>query len=129
MFLLTNNKNCYYLTIAVWNKIQTIFLCLKVKFCVFSRTGVIKNYFILRLTFLISCTLSSGLFPLLDSDSDTDSCTMQDLFRFGLWSPDWNVCNRDGDLSLGQGSESEFKSVETCSASELEFKSVETCSA
>ena len=79
LFLLTNNKNCYYLTIALWNKIQTISLCLKVKFCVFSRTGVIKIYFILRLTFLISCTLSSGLFPLLDSDSDTDSCTMQDL--------------------------------------------------
>ena len=25
-------------------------------------------------------------------------------FRFRLWSPDWNVCNRDRDLSLGQGS-------------------------
>ena len=35
--------------------------------------------------------------------TQTDSCTMQNFstgFRFGSWSPDWIVCNWDGDPSL-----------------------------
>ena len=37
-------------------------------------------------------------------NSETDSLYYAEIFHsfgFGLWSPDWNVCNWDRDLSLG----------------------------